>query len=331
MGLKIGIVGATGAVGVEAIKLLEESKLPISELRLFASSRSVGKKIGFLGEELQIAELSSCAFKGLDFVIFSAGSSVSQQFAPNAKESGAIVIDNSSFFRLQPDVPLVVPEVNKEDLKSHKGIIANPNCTAAILSVALWPIHKVATIERAIVSTYQAVSGAGAKAILELETQLRHFVYGKPIVPEVFPEQIAFNVFSHNSPVAENGYNGEENKVMQEIRKIFHYPNLKICATCIRVPVFRAHSESVVIETAKKLDAQQTRNILFKAPGVLVVDDPQNGYFPTPIKASGKKEVLVGRIREDLSHPHGIAFFLSGDQLLKGAAWNAVQILQALL
>ncbi|QSR88689.1 aspartate-semialdehyde dehydrogenase [Methylacidiphilum caldifontis] len=331
MGLKLGIVGATGAVGIEAIKLLEKSRIEISELRLFASSRSVGKKISFLGEELAVQELSSNALRNLDFVFFSAGSSISAIFAPKAKENGAVVIDNSSFFRMKPEVPLVVPEVNGEDLKNHQGIIANPNCTTALLSVALWPIHKIATVERVIVSTYQAVSGAGAKALLELDTQVRHYVQGKPIVPEVFPEQIAFNVFSHNSPIAENGYNGEENKVIQELKKIFHCPGLNVCATCIRVPVFRAHCESVVVETARKITAEETRRILASSPGVEVIDDPQNGLFPTPIKASGKKEVLVGRIREDLSHPRSISFFLSGDQLLKGAAWNALQILQCLI
>ncbi|ACD83514.1 Aspartate-semialdehyde dehydrogenase [Methylacidiphilum infernorum V4] len=331
MGLRIGIVGATGAVGIEAIKLLEKSKIAISELRLFASPRSVGKKIGFQGEELRVQQLEDDAFKHLDFVFFSAGSSISAFYAPKAKESGAVVIDNSSFFRMKPEVPLVVPEINSEDLNAHQGIVANPNCTTALLSVALWPIHKAATVQRVIVSTYQAASGAGAKAMLELETQVRHFVQGKPITAEVFPEQIAFNVFSHNSPIADNGYNGEENKVMQELRKIFHLPRLNVCATCIRVPVFRAHCESVVVETERKITAEETRRILSVSPGIEVIDDPQNGDFPTPIKASGRKEVLVGRIREDLSHPRAVAFFLSGDQLLKGAAWNAVQILEALI
>ncbi|QSR87079.1 aspartate-semialdehyde dehydrogenase [Candidatus Methylacidiphilum infernorum] len=331
MGLRIGIVGATGAVGLEAIKLLEKSKIVISELRLFASLRSVGKKIGFQGEELTVQQLEDGAFRGLDFVFFSAGSSISAFYAPKAKESGAVVIDNSSFFRMKPEVPLVVPEINSEDLKAHQGIVANPNCTTALLSVALWPIHKAATVQRVIVSTYQAASGAGAKAMLELETQVRHFVQGKPITAEVFPEQIAFNVFSHDSPIADNGYNGEENKVMQELRKIFHLPCLNVCATCIRVPVFRAHCESVVVETERKITAEETRRILSVSPGIEVIDDPKNGDFPTPIKASGRKEVLVGRIREDLSHPRAVAFFLSGDQLLKGAAWNAIQILEALI
>jgi aspartate-semialdehyde dehydrogenase len=232
---------------------------------------------------------------------------------------------------MRPDVPLVVPEINAGDLKEHRGIISVPNCSAIILGVPLWPLHQAAQIERIIVSTYQSASGAGAQAMAELEAQARAYAAGQPLKREVFPHQIAFNVFSHNTAVAENGYNEEENKVIEETRKIFHEPQLPIVATCIRVPVLRAHSESIVIETKRPLSPEEAREILSKAPGVKVVDDREKNHFPMPLEASGQFDVLVGRIRRDLSHPRGLALFVSGDQLLKGAAWNAVQILEHLV
>ncbi|WP_018289866.1 aspartate-semialdehyde dehydrogenase [Verrucomicrobium sp. 3C] len=330
MALRIGIAGATGAVGQEALHLLEAGSLPISEIRLFASARSAGRRLSFRQDPVPVEEISVGRLSGLDYLFLSAGSSVSRQYAPVAVKGGAVVIDNSSAFRMVDDVPLVVPEVNAKALNRHSGIIANPNCTAAILATAVWPLHQAAVIERIVVATYQAASGAGAKALFELDAQVRQYAAGETIRKEVFPEQIAFNVFSHNTPVDDSGFNEEENKVAQEIRKIFGEPNLGVCPTCIRVPVFRAHSEAVVLETRRKLSAEDAREILRHAPGVEVVDDRQANRFPTPLDAAGKREILVGRLREDPSHPRALALFVSGDQLLKGAAWNAIQILERL-
>ncbi|QSR85353.1 aspartate-semialdehyde dehydrogenase [Methylacidimicrobium sp. B4] len=330
MGLRIGIVGVTGAVGQEALRLLEQGTLAISEIRLFASARSAGRSFSFRREPVRVEEIRAERLAGLDYVFFSAGGTVSREHAPAAVEGGAVVIDNSSAYRMAADVPLVVPEVNAKALGRHSGIIANPNCTAAILATAVWPLHQAAVIERIVVATYQAASGAGAKALAELDAQVRQYAGGEPIEKKVFPEQIAFNVFSHNTPIGESGFNEEENKVAQEIRKIFGEPELGICATCIRVPVFRAHSEAVVIETRRKLSAEEAREILRHAPGLTLVDDRKANRFPTPLEAAGKREVLVGRLREDPSHPRALALFVSGDQLLKGAAWNAVQILELL-
>ncbi len=327
----LAIVGATGAVGIEILRTLERRKFPIGTVRLLASSRSVGKEIPFANGALKVEELTEKSFEEIDFALFSAGATRSREFAPIAVKAGAVVIDNSSAFRMSPDVPLVIPEINPGDLKNHKGIIANPNCCAAILGVPLWPLHQAATIERIIVSTYQSASGAGAQAMAELERQTKEYAAGEKITKEVFPHQIAFNLFSHNTKIAENGYNEEENKVCEEIRKIFHVPNLPITATCVRVPVLRAHSESVVIETKNLLSPEEARSILSKAPGIRLVDDREKNYFPMPIEANGELDILVGRIRKDFSHPRGLALFISGDQLLKGAAWNAVQIAEELI
>ena len=328
---KIGIVGATGAVGQEAVRLLESRNFPVAELRLFASARSAGKTMTFQDVEVPLRALDAEGMQGLDYVIFSAGAGRSREFAPVAVKAGAVVIDNSSAYRMDPNVPLVVPEINPGDLKLHQGIIANPNCSAAILGTAIWPLHQAAGIERIIVSTYQSASGAGAQAMAELESQVGQHVRGLPLERSVFPHQIAFNVFSHNTAIGENGYNEEENKIREELRKMFHEPALPICATCIRVPVLRAHSESVVIETKRRLSVAEAREILGKAPGVKLVDDRDANHFPMPIEASGQLDILVGRVREDLSNPHGLALFVSGDQLLKGAAWNAVQIAELLV
>lgn len=329
--IHVAVLGATGAVGVEILKTLEKRNFPVRHLTLLASERSAGKKMAFRGAQHAVQSVSSSLFEGVDIAIFSAGASRSREFAPHAVKSGAVVVDNSSAFRMDPSVPLVVPEINPLDLKSHKGIIANPNCSAAIMGVPLWPLHQKAHIRRIIVSTYQAASGAGAKAMAELQTQAGDVLAGKPAKKEALPHQIAFNVFSHNTKVAANGYNEEENKMIEETRKMFHEPDLAICPTCIRVPVFRAHSESIVIETARKLGADEAREILSHAPGVKVVDDRGSNTFPMPIDASGRDEVLVGRIREDMSCANGLAMFVSGDQLLKGAALNAVQIAEMLL
>lgn len=326
----IAIVGATGAVGVEILRTLERRQFPTGTVRLLASARSVGKTIPYRGQDLKVEELGANSFQGIDYAIFSAGATRSKEYADIAIKAGAVVIDNSSAFRMKDGVPLVVPEINPGDLKTHKGIVANPNCCAAILGVPLWPLHEAATIKRIIVTTYQSASGAGAQAMAELESQVKQFAKGEPVTKSVFPHQIAFNLFSHNTKVSDNGYNEEENKVIEEIRKMFHEPNLPICATCIRVPVFRAHSESVIIETERPLSPEQAREILSKAPGVKLVDDVANNHFPMPIEASGDLDVHVGRIRKDLSSPNGLALFISGDQLLKGAAWNAVQIAEFL-
>lgn len=329
--INLAILGATGAVGIEVIRTLERRQFPIKNLRLLASSRSQGKTLQYLGNSIPVESVKPESFRDIDIAIFSAGATRSREYAHHAKAAGAIVIDNSSAFRMDPAVPLVVPEVNPQDLALHTGIIANPNCTAAIMAVALWPLHQAATIRRIIVSTYQSVSGAGAQAMAELETQVAQHLRGEPILPVVFPHPIAFNLFSHNTPIADNGYNDEENKVRQEIRKIFHAPELPICATCIRVPVLRAHSESIVIETEHCLSPDEARDILARAPGIRIVDDANSNHFPMPIEATGELDIHVGRIRKDLSHPHGLALFVVGDQLLKGAAWNAVQIAELLL
>ncbi|MBX7157254.1 MAG: aspartate-semialdehyde dehydrogenase [Verrucomicrobiae bacterium] len=330
-GYHIAIVGATGAVGVELLRVLERRQFPVKQVTLLASAKSVGKKLSFQGQEIEVKELKDDAFTGVDFAFFSAGATRSRQFASVAIQAGAIVIDNSSAFRMQSDVPLVVPEVNPEDLKKHRGLIANPNCSAAILVVALAPLHRAAKLKRIIVSTYQSASGAGAKAMAELQTQTRDVLEGKPAKKEAFPHQIAFNVFNHNTAVAGNGYNEEENKIVEETQKMLHAPQLPIVPTCVRVPVLRAHSESILIETEKKLTVDEARKLLSQAPGVKVVDDRQGNHFPMPIEASGDLEVHVGRIREDLFSTNSLALFVSGDQLLKGAAWNAVQIAECLI
>lgn len=327
---RIAVVGATGAVGVEILRVLERRNFPVASLKLLASARSVGKTLEFKGKPHKVEELKADAFKGCDIAFFSAGATRSREFVPAAKAAGCVVIDNSSAFRMDPDTPLVVPEVNPADLKRHNGVIANPNCTAAILAVAVWPIHQVARVKRIVVSTYQSASGAGAAAMQELEDQVGEYAAGKAVTRKVFPHQIAFNVFSHNTKVAENGYNEEENKVVEETRKMFHAPDLLIAPTCIRVPVLRAHSEAITLELEKPLSPAEARKILEKAPGVKLVDDPAANHFPMPLEASGDLDVHVGRLRRDLSNPNGLMMFVAGDQLLKGAAWNAVQIAEEL-
>src|SRR6266436_2857774 len=327
---RVAIVGATGAVGVEILRVLERRNFPVGSLRLLASKRSVGKSLEFRGKPFKVEELSADAFKGVDIAFFSAGATRSREFAPAAKAAGAVVIDNSSAFRMDPSVPLVVPEVNAGDLARHDGLIANPNCTAAVLAVAVWPIHKAAGVKKIVVSTYQAASGAGAQAMQELEDQVRDYAAGKPVERKVFPHQIAFNLFSHNTKVAENGYNEEENKVIEETRKMFHAPDLAIQPTCIRVPVLRAHAEAITLELEAPMSPEEARELLRRAPGIKIVDDAKANHFPMPLEASGDLDVHVGRIRRDLSNPNGLALFVAGDQLLKGAAWNAVQIAEEL-
>ncbi|WIM11390.1 aspartate-semialdehyde dehydrogenase [Enhydrobacter sp.] len=326
----IAVVGATGAVGVEILRVLERRNFPVGKLKLLASERSVGKTLDFKGKPVKVELLERDAFKGTDIAFFSAGATRSREFVPAAKAAGAVVVDNSSAFRMDPNTPLVVPEVNARDLTRHNGVIANPNCTAAILATAVWPIHQAVGIRKIVVATYQSASGAGAAAMRELEEQVHQYAEGKEITHTVFPHQIAFNLFSHNTKVAENGYNEEENKVIEEMRKMFHAPDLPILPTCIRVPVLRAHSEAVALELEAPMSPEEAREILRRAPGIKIVDDPAANHFPMPLEASGDLDVHVGRIRRDLTNPNGLALFVAGDQLLKGAAWNAVQIAEEL-
>ena len=329
---RTAIMGATGAVGTEFLRILEERNFPLASLKLLASARSAGKKLPFRGEQLPIEELTEKSFKGIELVLASAGGSVSKKFAPLAVAAGAVVVDNTSAFRMDPNVPLVVPEVNPEDIARHQGIIANPNCSTIIMNVPVWPLHHANPIRRLVVSTYQAVSGAGAKAMAELEQQARDWAGGRAVSRTVLPHQALFNVFSHNSKVADNGYNEEENKMVHETRKIFHCPEIRITATCVRVPVLRAHTEAVNLEFSRPITDGEVRAILSAAPGVQVVDDRVKNYFPMPLDASGRDDVLVGRIRQDISQPdgRGIDLFISGDQIRKGAALNAVQIAERL-
>ena len=283
----IAIVGATGAVGIEILRVLERRNFPVGSLKLLASARSAGKTLEFKGKAYKVEELKTASFKGVDIAFFSAGAGRSREFAPAARAAGAVVIDNSSAFRMDPKVPLVVPEVNAQDLARHEGLIANPNCTAAVLATAVWPIHLAAGIRKIVVSTYQAASGAGAQAMQELEDQVREHAAGKAITRKVFPHQIAFNLFSHNTKVAENGYNEEENKVIEEMRKMFHMPHLAIVPTCIRVPVLRAHSEAITLELDRPLSPEEARGILALAPGVKLVDD--RGGQPLPHAAGSQR------------------------------------------
>ncbi|MDD4868948.1 MAG: aspartate-semialdehyde dehydrogenase [Kiritimatiellae bacterium] len=330
----VAVVGATGAVGIEMIKTLEKRNFPVGNLRLFASERSVGKKLPFRGKQVAVELLKADVFKGINFALFSAGATRSKEFAHNAASNGAVVIDNSSAFRMDADVPLVVPEINPEDCFKHKGIIANPNCCTIVMLVVVYPLHKANPIKRIVVATYQAASGAGAKAMMELEQQTADVLKGiKSLKVEALPQRIAFNLFPQVDAFLENGYTKEEMKFQNESRKIMHAPELKVSATCVRVPVLRAHSEAVNLEFEKPITAMQAREILEKAPGVKVIDDPANRRYPMPIDASGMYDCLVGRIRQDISRDdgRGLELFISGDQLLKGAALNAVQIAEVLI
>ncbi len=324
----VAIVGATGAVGTEFLNLLEQREFPLASLRVLASERSVGRTVFFKGRPYPVELLTERAFEGIDLALFSAGGKRSIEFAPHAVAAGALVIDNSSAFRMDPDVPLVIPEINPEDIVAHQGIIANPNCSTILLLMALEPLRRLAPLRRVVVSTYQAVSGAGAQAIHELLEQTQEVLRDRPITPQIFPYPIAFNLFSHNTKIDDTGYNEEERKMIYESRKILHDPNLKISATCIRVPVVRAHSESVNIEfeDGKRPTMDEITDALAYFPGVVVIDDRDGNHFPMPIEASGRDEILVGRIRPDLSDENAIDLFLSGDQILKGAALNGIQI-----
>jgi aspartate-semialdehyde dehydrogenase len=331
--VNVAIVGATGAVGQEFLTVLAERNFPIKNLKLLASSRSAGKMAQFNGKTYTIEELTHDSFKDVQIALFSAGGSTSKEFAPSAVKAGAIVVDNSSAFRMKDGIPLVVPEVNPETIAKNIGIIANPNCSTIIMNVPVWPLHKANRIKRIIVSTYQAVSGAGAWGLYELDAQLKSYALGQEIKKEKFPHQIASNLFSHNTTIAANGYNEEENKMVNETRKIFGDSKIMVTATCIRVPIPRAHCESINLEFERPITPQQVREILAKAPGVKIVDNAEANHFPMPLEASGQDDVLVGRIRQDISREdgRGIEMFVSGDQIRKGAATNAVQIAEKLI
>jgi aspartate-semialdehyde dehydrogenase len=329
----VAVAGVTGAVGKVFLSILEERKFPVKNLTPLASHRSAGKKIVFKGQELEIKELKKDSFKDIDIALFSAGASISREFAKYAVESGAVVIDNSSAFRMEEEVPLVVPEVNRSKVFDHKGIIANPNCTTIIMVVALKPIYDISPIKRIIASTYQSVSGAGARAIAELEDQSREIICrgNRDVKCEVFPVQIAFNVIPHVDIFLDNGYTKEEMKLLYETRKIIGDDNIKVSATVVRVPVFTCHSESVHIETEDKIEVDKVKDALARAEGVVVKDDFKNAVYPTALDSSGKDEVYVGRIREDISVENGISMWIVGDQLRKGAALNTIQIAEELV
>ncbi len=324
-------MGATGAVGAELLTLLEERSFPLKDLTLLASPRSAGTTLTFRGEELPVQALGETSFNGIDLVLASAGGSVSQAWLPKAVAAGALCIDNSSAYRMDPSVPLIVPEVNPKAAQGHQGIIANPNCTTILMALAVWPLHQVQPVQRLVVATYQSASGAGARAMEEVKQQARAILAGEEPVAESFPYPLAFNLFPHNSPLGENGYCQEEMKMVNETRKIFGAEALRISATCVRVPVLRAHSEAVNIEFATPFSPQQAKAVLSEAPGVRVVEDWSRNYFPMPMEASGQDDVLVGRIRQDISNPNALELWLSGDQIRKGAALNAVQIAELVM
>jgi aspartate-semialdehyde dehydrogenase len=330
----IAIVGATGAVGTELLLCLERRNFPLSKLHLFASARSAGKKLCFRQQEIVVERLSKQSFKNVNIVFFAAGNAVSEQYSQFAMKEGAVVIDNSSVFRQDPNVPLVIPEINPEMISQHKGLIANPNCSTIIALTPLWPIHQKFTICRAIVSTYQAASGSGAAAMQELLNATHAYLDNMPYQHTVLPHPYAFNLFSHNSAIdLATGYNREELKMLTETRKIFNTNDIQISATCVRVPVLRAHSEALHIECLTPITPNDVRDLLKTSPGIKIIDDVKNNYFPMPIDASEQDNILVGRIRQDMSDPtgKGIAMFVAGDQLLKGAALNAVQIAEYLV
>jgi aspartate-semialdehyde dehydrogenase len=333
MSVNVAIVGATGAVGQEFLTVLAEREFPIKNLLLLASARSAGKKIDYLGKTYTVQELTKDSFKDVKIAFFSAGGSISREFAAPAVAAGAIVVDNTSAFRMKQGIPLVVPEVNPEQIHKHNGLIANPNCSTIIMNVPVWPLHKVNRVKRIIVSTYQAVSGAGAQGLHELEQQIKAYASGGAIEKTLFPHQIVHNLFSHNTKIGENGYNEEENKMVNETRKIFGDERIMVSATCVRVPIPRAHSESINLEFERAITPAEVRAILAKAPGVKIIDNVEKNHFPMPLEASGQDDVLVGRIRQDISRDdgRGIDLFVSGDQVRKGAATNAVQIAEKLL
>lgn len=330
-GYRVAIVGATGMVGGEFIKVLEQRKFPMSSINLYASDRSAGKKLFVKGQELEVKETTPESFRDIDIALFSAGADISKHFSPIAAKMGAVVVDNSAAFRMEPDIPLVVPEINPEDIKWHKGIIANPNCSTIQMVVALYPLHKVNPIKRIIVSTYQAVSGTGAAAVDELNLQARQVLDKQKTVPQVYPYQIAFNVLPEIDIFMDTGYTKEEWKMEQETRKIMHAPDIAISATCVRVPVFNSHSEAVTVEFSRPMPPEEAKRILAGAPGVKIWDDPAARLYPYPLLSAGTDDTFVGRIRKDTSHPNGLVMWIVADNIRKGAALNAVQIAEEMI
>jgi aspartate-semialdehyde dehydrogenase len=328
---RVAILGATGAVGEELLTLLAERTFPVANLKLLASARSAGTKIKFRDQELTVEEVTNDSFHDVDLVLASAGGNISKQFAAIAVAAGAVVVDNSSAFRMQSTVPLVVPEVNPAAAAEHQGIIANPNCTTILMAVAIYPLHQVRPLQRIVAATYQSASGAGARAMAEVKVQAQAILNNQTPPTDIFPYPLAFNLFPHNTPINDAGYCEEEMKMVNETRKILGIPDLRVSATCIRVPVLRAHSEALNLEFAEPFPVQEARDILAKAPGVKLVEDWAANYFPMPIDASGQDPVLVGRIRTDISHANGLELWLCGDQIRKGAALNAIQIAELLV
>lgn len=333
VGKHIAIAGVTGAVGQEFLSILAQRDFPFDSLKMLASSRSAGKKIEFKGKGYVVEEMTKDSFDRVDIALFSAGGARSKEFAPAAAASGTVVVDNSSAFRMDPEVPLVIPEVNPEAIDRHKGIIANPNCSTIIANVPVWPLHKANPVKRMVVSTYQAASGAGITAMIELKNQARQVLNGEEVTCDALAYQLAFNVYNHDSKTGPNGYNEEEMKMVHETHKIFNCPAIAITCTCVRVPVLRAHSESINLEFTDPITPEQVTELLSMAPGVKIIDDRENNRHPMPIDASGQDDVFVGRIRQDESIPdnRGINIWVVGDQLRKGAALNAVQIAERLL
>ena len=322
----IAVVGATGAVGAELLRVLERRNFPVSNLRALASARSAGKEVQFTNKAIVVEELGENSFDNIDLAFFSAGAETSRKFVPTARKGGAVVIDNSSVFRMDSDVPLVIPEINGQDVKEHRGLIANPNCTTAVALMAIYPLHRAFGIRRVFASSYQAVSGSGARAIAELKNQVEAAAQDRQSLPQVYPHPIAFNVLPHVDVFLEGGYTKEEMKMQNEGRKIMHLPEFRASVTCVRVPVYRAHSVAVSAEFEKKVSVEQAREVLAKAPGLELVDEPPMNRYPMPLNVAGKDNCEVGRVRLDCALENGLAFWVSGDQLLKGAALNAVQI-----
>ncbi|HEV2045762.1 MAG TPA: aspartate-semialdehyde dehydrogenase [Chthoniobacterales bacterium] len=326
----IAVVGATGAVGEELLKVLERRNFPVASLRAIGSSRSAGKSVRFRNEDISVKELGEGSFDKIDIAFFSAGGEISRKFVPIARNAGAVVIDNSSVFRMEADVPLVIPEINGEDVRKHGGLIANPNCTTAVALMAIYPLHRVFGVRRVFAASYQAVSGSGRRAIDELKQQVEAATRKRQLSAQVYPHPIAFNVLPHVDVFLESGYTKEEMKMQNEGRKIMHLPEFRASVTCVRVPVYRAHSVAVHAEFEKPVSVEQAREVLAKAPGLELVDEPQQNRYPMPLNVAGKDNCEVGRVRLDCALENGLAFWVSGDQLLKGAALNAVQIAELL-
>jgi aspartate-semialdehyde dehydrogenase len=326
----IAIAGATGAVGAEFFRVLERRNFPVASIRALASGKSAGKKLNFRDEPIAVEELKGDSFDNIDIAFFSAGGEISRRFAPMARDAGAIVIDNSSMFRMEADVPLVIPEINPADVKQHRGMIANPNCTTAVGLMAIYPLHRAFGVKRVFAASYQAVSGSGQRAINELKEQVSAAAENRPSQTKVYPHPIAFNVLPHVDVFLEGGYTKEEMKFQNEGRKIMHLPDFRASVTCVRVPVYRAHSVAVSAEFERKVSVEQAHEVLAKAPGLELVDEPQKNRYPTPLNVAGKDNCEVGRVRLDCAFENGLAFWVSGDQLRKGAALNAVQIAELL-